>query len=305
MRVLFISSGNHGKLNPLIRVQMESLIQAGVKIDYHLIVGKGVIGYLKNIPLIKEKLKTGRYHLVHAHFSFSAYAATLAFPKRMVVSLMGSDLQEKPWNRWMSRFFSKFFWDKVIVKSKGMYKDLRFPKAFIIPNGVDTQRFVPMDKKESQEALGWDLNKKHLLFAANPTRKEKNYELAVEAVRLIGDPDIELHHLSQVDFQKIPVYMNAADVVLLTSLWEGSPNVIKEAMSCNRPIVSTDCGDVKELLKGVKGCYVSKYNASLFAGYILEALQFETSDGRDHIGHLESEYIAKKIINIYHSTISV
>jgi len=288
----------------LIKVQMESLIQEGIEIDYHLIVGKGVLGYLKNIPLISKKLKEGKYHLVHAHFSFSAYAATLAFPKRMVVSLMGSDLQEKPWNRWMARFFSKYFWDKVIVKSKGMYKDLKFSNAHIVPNGVNTLRFVPLSKVKCQQELGWDTKKRHVLFAANPKRKEKNFALVEEAIGILNDPEIELHHLSQVDFKKMPIYMNAADVVVLASLWEGSPNVIKEALSCNRPIVSTDCGDVSELISGVKGCFIAPYKPRLFAGYILEALNYEASDGRSHIAHLESTYIAKKIINIYQSTIS-
>jgi teichuronic acid biosynthesis glycosyltransferase TuaC len=305
MRILFVSSGNHGQLNPLIKAQMESLIQEGMKIDCHLIVGKGLLGYLKNIPMIRKKVKAGRYHLVHAHFSFSAYAASLAFPGRIVVSLMGSDLQDKPWNRWLARFFSRFYWDQVIVKSKGMYSDLKYSKAHIIPNGVNRKRFLPMSKEECQNKLGWNPSQKHLLFAANPKRKEKNYDLVLDAVKILGDKGIELHHLSQVDFSQIPIYMNAADVVLLSSLWEGSPNVIKEALSCNRPIVSTDCGDVRELLAGVKGSYIATYEAADFAKKVLEALHHEDTDGRAHITHLDAAYIAKKIINIYHSTITV
>ena len=43
-------------------------------------------------------------------------------------------------------------------------------------------------------------------------------------------------------------YYNSVDCLILTSFHEGSPNVIKEAMACNLPIVSTKVGDVEEII---------------------------------------------------------
>jgi len=99
----------------------------------------------------------------------------------------------------------------------------------------------------------------------------------------------------------MPFYINAADVVLLTSLWEGSPNVIKESMACNRPIVSTDVGDVNHLLNGLDGCYVTSFNEEKIMQKILLALEFPEIQGINRIKQLEldSNTIAKKLITHY------
>lgn len=50
--------------------------------------------------------------------------------------------------------------------------------------------------------------------------------------------------------------MNAVDAILMTSKTEGSPQVIKEAMACNYPIVATDVSDIKYMLGGMSGHYI-------------------------------------------------
>ena len=87
---------------------------------------------------------------------------------------------------------------------------------------------------------------------------------------------------------------------MLTSLWEGSPNVIKEAMACNIPIVSTDVGDVREVIGNTEGCYITSFEPEYIAEKIELALQFgKRTDGRENIKHLESSLIARKIIDLY------
>jgi teichuronic acid biosynthesis glycosyltransferase TuaC len=56
--------------------------------------------------------------------------------------------------------------------------------------------------------------------------------------------------------------LNAADLLLLTSLTEGSPQVIKEAMACNCPIVATDVGDIREIIGYTDGCYITTFKPS-------------------------------------------
>jgi teichuronic acid biosynthesis glycosyltransferase TuaC len=89
-------------------------------------------------------------------------------------------------------------------------------------------------------------------------------------------------------------------VVLLTSLWEGSPNVIKEAMACNTPIVSTDVGDVKEIIGKTEGCFITSFDPEDVSDKIKKALEFgKRTTGREDIKHLESGVVAKRIIAIY------
>ena len=100
------------------------------------------------------------------------------------------------------------------------------------------------------------------------------------------------------------IYFNASDLVLLTSFWEGSPNVIKEAMACNVPIVSTDVGDVKEVIGKTEGCYITSFDPEDVAEKIKLALKFgKRTTGIEDIKHLESSLIAKKIIKIYKSVL--
>ena len=260
MRVLFVASGNHGKISPVVKAQGDSLAKVGIEVDYFLIKGKGIKGYLGQIQPLRNYWKKRNFDVVHAHFSFSSYLASLARVKPLVVSLMGSDLKATPWNKRMIRFFSKVFrWREIIVKSRDMAADLPMP-VHIIPNGVDTELFVPMDKEMCRQRLGWKEDAKHVLFPANPGRAEKDFPLAQEAVSLLGF-EVQLHVFENVEHTDTVYFYNAADAVLLTSKWEGSPNVIKEALACNCPLVSTDVGDVRERVEGLEGCYVAESRA--------------------------------------------
>nr|MBP9044541.1 glycosyltransferase family 4 protein [Spirochaetota bacterium] len=145
-------------------------------------------------------------------------------------------------------------------------------------------------------------SKKHILFMSNPDRPEKNYNLAKQAYNLLNENNIVLHVIYNISNDKIPHYYYSADLLLLTSLWEGSPNVIKEAMACNLPIVSTDVGDVKEVIGSTEGCYICSYDPKDVAEKIKMALDFgKRTNGRERIIKLglDADNIAKKIINVY------
>ena len=202
------------------------------------------------------------------------------------------------------RIFNWISWNKCIVKSYEMKSRLGFTNAEIIPNGVDLSRFHPIRRSLAIKELDWQSSRKHILFAANPIRKEKNYQLAAKAVKLLSNIKIELHHLDNVPGERMVYYYNAADVILLTSLWEGSPNVIKEAMACNRPIVSTDVGDVSELFMGARGCYTCGFSPADIAGKIEMALGSEHSDARTKISYLSAENIARRILDVYQTLIN-
>lgn len=307
MKVLFVGSGNHAKISPIIKAQGDSLVKAGIDVDYFLIKGKGIKGYLSQIGPLRKYWKAHHFDVVHAHYSLSAYVASLAGVKPLVVSLMGSDVKATGWHGKFVRLFSKLFrWKDIIVKSKDMAEAVRIKGVNVIPNGVDTDLFVPMDKNECQKKLEWEEGKKHVLFPANPDRPEKDFALAQQAVELLGN-DVVIHVFKNVGHSDTVFYFNAADAVLLTSKWEGSPNVIKEAMACCRPIVSTNVGDVKERMSGVEGCYVAEtHEPEELSGFLKRAIDMEgRTTGRDAIisDMLESRQIADKIINIYKNTI--
>ena len=132
-------------------------------------------------------------------------------------------------------------------------------KVRIIPNGIDLERFKPLDQDECRKRLGWDPGAFHLLFASNSGDPVKRPELAQVAVDYLQRQRIpaEMHYLRGIPNDQVPVWLNASNVLLLTSFHEGSPTIIKEALACNLPIVSVNVGDVSEHINGIEGCYIA------------------------------------------------
>ncbi len=307
LKVLFVCSGNSKRgISPIIANQGESLSLRGVDVDYFTIQGKGVLGYLRNVLPLRRQLRQQRYDIIHAHYSLSALVATLAGGRPLVVSLMGSDIRLGPIFQYAVRLSARLFWREVIVKSIDMRDNLGARCCTIIPNGIDTAHLRPSETRACQSELGWDLHRKHLLFAANPGRQVKNFPLFQKAVQSLPEHlAIEYHALEDVPHAAIPTYMNAADVVVLTSLWEGSPNVIKEAMACNCPVVATEVGDVAWLFGDEPGHYLTGFEPADVAEKIRLALDFSgrhgRTRGRERIKKLglDAETVAWRIVEVY------
>lgn len=315
MKVLFVCSGNSEiGISSIIKNQASSLMKhiSDLKIDYYAIKGKGIIGYLRNIKPLKNLLKNNSYDIIHAHYSFSAFCASLAGARPLAVTLMGSDVMERKIYKYIIKGFSFFFkWGNTIVQSNEMKKTLNIKKVHVIPNGVDLNMFIPLDKTFSQLQLGWDNKKTHVLFPANPQRYEKNYLLAQKSINMLNDRDIELHCFNNIPHEQTPIWFNAADVVLLTSFLEGSPNVIKEAMACNRPCISTDVGDVRLLFGNEKGCFISEFDPLTCSNQIKKAINYSDSytntNARQRIIdlNLDDKSISRKIEDIYNTIYNV
>jgi len=307
MKILFVCSGNSKNgINTIVRNQGDSLRESGIEVEYFTIKGKRIISYLKHIVKLNKHLKNNTYDLIHAHYSFSAITATLAGSRPLVVSLMGSDIYANSLTEIIIRFFHHYLWGKTIVKSQRMKDHLKMKECEVLPNGVNICNFKPSDIYKARKQLALSKNKKYVLFAADPKRKEKNFALAKKALSLINSNDIELLIASNVPHELMPIYYNASDMLLVTSVYEGSINVVKEAMACNLPIISTDVGDVKHNISDVKGCYIVDDNAEDIKSKIIKVIADKgITNGREKIVYsgLDSKTIANKLIKIYEKVI--
>lgn len=318
MKILFVCSGNSiVHIAPFIRSQAESLKKKKVEVDFYTVKGKGLWGYIKNILPLRKFLRKNRYDLIHAHYALTGWVSILANMGKLpvIVSYMGCDVYGD-YNKNGKRIISSYIniWsakllqplvDRVIVKSANLEKYIYMKrKCSIIPNGVDMGVFKPVSKEKSRLLLDLPLNTRYALFLANPHDPRKNYVLFQRALSSEILSEIQPLTPYPIDHTQIPHYLNAADLFVLCSFNEGSPNVIKEAMACNCPIVSTDVGDVREVIGKTEGCFISSFDPNDFAEKIKSALDFDKrTTGRTDIAHLEEGIIADKIINLYHEVL--
>ena len=318
MKVLYVSSGNDKNFNivPFIKEQGESLKRLGVDVSNYPIKGKGLLGYLKAGFTLRKYLKSNHYDLIHAHFTLSGYAAVLGSRRiPIVLSLMGSDAYGEYVGENKVLFLSRYltlltfliqpFVKAIISKSDNMEKYVYLKrKSFIVPNGIDTEKFKPNTTNKRDE-LGFKPMVKQVLFLGSHTSVRKNIKLAQRAMAHLNLKDVELINPYPISHEAIPKYLNSVNVLSMCSFMEGSPNVIKEAMACNCPIVATDVGDVKWVLGKTEGCYIASFQPEDYAAKLQEALKFSEAYGRINgerriieLG-LDSVTIAKRIIEIY------
>jgi glycosyltransferase involved in cell wall biosynthesis len=277
------------------------LSKTGVSVKYFLINGKGFRGYLKNVVPLKEEIRSFQPDIVHAHYGLSGLLANLQRIIPVITTFHGSDINLL--NNWIysqssallsrySIFVSKNLSAKIVLKSQ----------SSIVPSGVDLEQFFPMDKSEARRLLNLPTGKTLVLFAGSFENTIKNYPLAKAAINLLDH--VKLVELKGYSRSEVNLLLNACDAALMTSLHEGSPQFIKESMACNRPVVSTNVGDVKDIFGDVEGHYIAKSDKTDIARKIQQALEFSsTQHGRQRIIDLglDLHSVTSKIVTIYNS----
>jgi glycosyltransferase involved in cell wall biosynthesis len=292
--------------------QVESVREVGADATVLAIDGR-VPSYLRAAgSILAMNFRRRRYDLVHAHTGHSGVLACLQARVPVVCSYVGYDLdrigeREAPRRRIERLIFRLTSVLIAVPVVKSERARTRLPRrararAAVLPNGVDREAFHPMERTDARRRLGWG-DEPVILFAADPTRWVKRFALAerasAEAKKRV--PSARLVVCNGVPRAEVPLWMNAADALLLTSLSEGSPNVVKEAMACNLPVVSVDVGDVAEVVDGARNCHVCPPEPGALSEALVRVLTraTERSDGRERTRHLTERAIAQRLLQIY------
>lgn len=314
MNVLFVSSGNSKAFDiaPFIKVQGESLREKKIDVEYFKITGRGFSGYLSNVKILKELLKSNDFDIIHAHFTLSAWVVVLAMPKApIVLSLMGDDARGRVRKLVKNRMYINFFTfstmliqpfvKKIISKSPNIEKFVwQKKKSYLLPNGVDVQKFYPTERNFRKE-LGLMDDKKYVLFLGNTQDPTKNFQLLNATREKLALHGIDIVAPYPIPHQQVFKYLNSVNVLVMCSLEEGSPNVVKEGMACNCKGVFTDVGDVRYLVDKTPGYAITDFDATDLAQKILEVMDMSNCDGRQRLLDLKLDLptVADKLKNIY------
>lgn len=304
-REIPVNAKTHGyPFAEFIFEQNKSLAKLGVDFDYYLIKTGGYKSYIKQIYNFRSFLKSNNYKfdIIHAHGGHIGSIANFQRRIPVLTTYHGSDINN-PITRLISLIALIFSKRNIIVSSNLLDKVKDYANGKVIPCGIDFDIFVPLEKFRCRNELGLKENNKILLFAGNSEKKVKNYKLAKSAAELI---DQEYLMIELRDFKRshVNLLLNAADLLLMTSISEGSPQIIKEAMACNCPIVSTDVGDVRQVISNTEGCYITSFEPQDVAEKIKFALTFgRRTNGRDIVKNLDNTVIAKKILDVYNNAL--
>ena len=301
MRVLIVARCKNGHYAPFITEQVEAIENLGVDCCFLGVTGKGIIGYLRQIPKLKKAIREFHPDLIHAHYGLCGLLANYQRIVPVVTTYHGSDINDP----------------KVFLLSKKSIRRSRFnifvsqrnvnivkpDKDYaLIPCGINQEDYPLIDKAEARRIMGLDASKKYVLFAGAFDNRVKNAPLAKEAMEFF--PEATLLELSGYSRQQVATLMQASDAFLMTSFTEGSPQVIKEAMACGCPIVSVDVGDVSERVSGIDGCFVARSDARSLADALRQALAFDgRTRGREAVlrDGLTNTQVAAKLFGIYSS----
>jgi teichuronic acid biosynthesis glycosyltransferase TuaC len=307
-----------------VEQQVDGLRRAGLEVKVLLVDRKneGMGVYLRMRRPLQDAIARFQPSVVHVMYGgvMADRATRTVRDVSTVVTYHGSDLLgqnlsglfrwcSSRWGVWCSKRAAQRASAVVVVSRQlreQLSKTVSRARIHVIPCGIDLQRFRPMDRNQCRRELGWSLNGFHILFPANNGDAVKRPLLARAATECLRGqvPEAELHFLQKVPNGDVPKWMNASDVLLLTSLHEGSPMVVKEAMACNLPVVSVNVGDVAERLSGAEGCHIAESNPRHLAAKLLSVRYASTrANLRWRVQDLSIEVIAKRLLNVYESVI--
>jgi teichuronic acid biosynthesis glycosyltransferase TuaC len=262
------------------------------------------IEYLKAAYQVFRRTRRERFSVVHAHYGVTGIATIFRNSVPLVVTVHGSDALIGRVEPFVTKLVCKMA-DATIVVSSNIARKIA---GRTIPCGVDLSIFDQKPQAEARKRLGLVANRKYVLFPFGPERTVKRFDLVSEVVRQLSAEgmDIEPLTVSKVHFREMPWYYSAADVMMLCSDSEGSPTSVKEALACNLRVVSTNVGDVSEIVKGIAGIEIVEQTVEALKSAVKRALQPPADfvfQSRPAMDRYSQEKTVNAVVDVYRSVI--
>ncbi len=319
MKVLFVAADKNGTFSPFVVEQKEALNTAGIEVISYAHTAHGMIQYIREIKRLRCAIRKRCPDVVHAHFGLTGLMVTLAVMGMhipVVVTFHGCDINDvklRPFSRIAMRLsaWNIFVSYHQTINAFGTERKAKQNKKWnIIPCGVNLATFDAVHVDEDWFDSKYQSNR-YVLFAGSYDSMVKNSPLAKQTIdaynQMHPDSHLELLEMRGYSRAEVVTLMHKCKSLLLTSIREGSPQVVKEAMACGCPIVSVDVGDVAERIEGVEGCYVvSSRTPQDLAAMLENAVAYGRTKGREKLiqDGLDNAQIAEKLIQIYRNVIN-
>lgn len=290
--------------SPCIKDQVEELRARGHHVDVLLIDRSNKLNYFKAaIQIALQSIKKRRYDLIHGYYGHCGFIARLQTKYPAVVTFRGSDLLGK--DRAIGKMAAR--WTQgVIVMSDEMKEESERADAHVIPFGVNTAIFHPYPKDKARQELGLSLDEKLVLFPWDPARRVKRFDVVEAAFEILQKEYEAIRLITMFDQPHAVVakYMNACDVMILASDYEGSPMAVREAIACDLPLVSVDVGDVREIIEDVGNCYLVERTPAALAEKISLVLASNTRAEWDRANSkIDAAWAVDRVLDVYETVL--
>jgi teichuronic acid biosynthesis glycosyltransferase TuaC len=290
-----------------VRDQVDEVRQRGIEVDLFEFA-RGRNEYLPAARRLRSLLRRERFDLVHAHYGLAGWVARLAGARPLVVTFHGTDVR----HHLVGPLSRRLAWraDLVAGVSRALFEDEDgrpglppVPGSAVLPCGPDLRRFVPQPQAEARRALGLAPDGRFLFFPANPERPEKRHD---RAVALAAACEADLLTGGSIEPEQMPLWINAAGAVLVTSDYEGFGMAAVEALACEVPVLSTPVGIAPYALDGIDGCLSAEFSV---AGWEPTARRhLEATDprveGATRAATLSAAAMAERVIEAYRAVLA-
>jgi glycosyltransferase involved in cell wall biosynthesis len=290
-----------------VRDQVDEIRRRGIEVDlFEFPRGRGE--YLPATRRLRSLLRRQSFDLVHAHYGLAGWVARLAGARPLVVTFHGTDVR----HHLVGHLSRRLAWRADLVA--GVSRALFFPEdgrpglpavpgSAVLPCGPDLSRFEPIPREQARTELGLDPNGRYLFFPANPARPEKRHDRAAAVARAC---EADLLSGGSIEPERMPLWINAASAVLVTSDYEGFGMAAVEALACEVPVLSTEVGIAPYALGGVDGCLCAPFDESTWA--TLARRHLEAPDprvaGAGRAATLSAAAMAERVLQAYEAVLA-
>jgi glycosyltransferase involved in cell wall biosynthesis len=313
MRVLVVTNFEPDSSAPQrgrwVRDQVEEIRRRAVEVEVFSFP-PGSRHYIPATRRLRRLLRRERqrFDLVHAHYGLPGWCARLAGAKPLIVSFHGTDVRHGV----VGPLSHRLAWraDLVAAVSRALFEPEAgrpglpsVPGAAVLPCGPDLSRFRPIPRPEARKALGLDLEGRYLLFPANPARAEKRADRAEELAAACGG---ELLTGGAIEPDEMPLWVNAANAVVVTSDYEGFGLTCVEALACDVPVLSTPVGIAPFALGGIAGTLCAPFDLPVWSSAASPHLEAEDPRvaGAARAASLSAARMAERTIAAYRDVLA-